>query len=216
MIGITPDQQQALQEISESMNTTFYGRAWPDEYNHFSRLWGYFNSIYDTVYPRRRGQPEWDQIALFAIDNQFSHVWTVLEPTGIVQKLVNEACVGNGKNNFVPTNKVRIAYYVLRNYFKMDISKVCQNTKCQDRKIKGWQLCETWAWPPAPANLNTIQNAHYTPIGATLTIIYQIRNNLFHGSKNEVTGRDFHRNLFLIQASSEILENVLQQINKLI
>jgi len=76
--------------------------------------------------------------------------------------------------------------------------------------------CQMRPWGAIPPNPDTLDFAYYTPFGATLKIIYQIRNNLFHGSKREVTGSDFHRNLLLVKSSADIMEILLTEINQLI
>ena len=52
-------------------------------------------------------------------------------------------------------------------------------------------------------------HAKYMPFGATLTILYQIHNNLFHGSKMELNEADRGRNQLLTSTASHILQTLL-------
>ena len=82
----------------------------------------------------------------------------------------------------------------------MDHNAICNNC----RKV---ELCQ-----------NVSDNIQYTtPLQALLTIIYQIRNNLVHGDKNELDDEtESERNQELAQTGSEILGNLFDGMrNKL-
>ncbi|NJO81505.1 MAG: hypothetical protein HC828_01240 [Blastochloris sp.] len=216
MNGVNQNQQQALDDIANSMDTTFLGRAWPDEYSDFSSRWGYFNSIYNVLYPRQ--QSEWYQIAQFSIDTRFVAIWhSAIANSEPVRQLAKLACVGNGRSRFMPHPDVQIAHHVLRSISNVNTQLICQNdNKCRSRLARGITTCQATPWGTIQQNANTPNLAHHTPLGATLRIIYQIRNNLFHGSKQEVTGPDFARNLDLVRSSADIMETLLLEIRRLI
>jgi hypothetical protein len=48
-----------------------------------------------------------------------------------------------------------------------------------------------------------------------LIILYQIRNNLFHGSKTEIS-KQLERNILLTRVGSEILEVILNEFIRLL
>ncbi|MFX0197950.1 MAG: hypothetical protein ACFFCW_17660 [Candidatus Hodarchaeota archaeon] len=206
-MNISAIQRDTLKDIINSLETTKYGQAWPSEYNEFFRLWGFFNRIYDTLYTGA----EWQRIAQFALDKSFSHIWESIKGLKALEELSRQPCVGDGRNDYVPSDHVRIAFHILRAVFNIDVRVVCQSQKCQKRKQQNWQICESYDWPQPPKNVTSPNDAIYLPLGATLAIIYQIRNNLFHGSKYEITGPDYLRNLHLINSSKDIMQQILKQ-----
>jgi hypothetical protein len=212
-MSINTAQKAALKDIANSIETTNFGAVWPKEYDEFFRLWGFFNRIYDILYTDNL---EWKRIARFALDSSINHVWKQLEPIKAMKKLASQPCVGNGRNDFKPTDPVRIAFQTLRSIYKIDVKNVCQKPKCLERKKLKWVACDMFSWPDPPKEINNIEDAVYTPLGATLSIIYQIRNNLFHGTKQEITGSDFHRNQILIETSRDIIRILLDETKKAI
>ena len=67
-----------------------------------------------------------------------------------------------------------------------------------------------WSLPVIP------EDAKFDPFGATLSIVYQIRCNLFHGSKNEFEGPDFERNRLHIELRGQITHSLLEETRKLL
>jgi hypothetical protein len=65
-------------------------------------------------------------------------------------------------------------------------------------------------------NVSTLEQAKYTPLEAILLIIYQIRCNLFHGSKTETNGEEFERNHLLVRASAQVMEKLLKEIEQIV
>ena len=196
-----------LVDVIESIQTTDYGAAWPDPYNEFFRVWGFFNRIYDLLYS---GQ-EWERIAKFSLDTRFQPVWEELQLKSFVHRLAEQPCVGNGRNNYQPSNQVRIAFQTLRSFFGVEVSKPCHSQKCQLRRQRGWVVCSDFDWPELPFEIVTPQDAIFHPLGSLLAIVYQVRNNLFHGSKHEVCGPEYRRNLLLVKASRDIVESILSK-----
>lgn len=209
MTGLNKDQYHSLLEIAESLQAADYGQRWPQEYNCFFCLWGYFNSIYDKLYTDDK---EWKRIARFALDEQFSiSVWNALN-MDTVQELTRQPCVGNGRDEYKPVDHVRIAFHTLRTEFQVDVQEVCQNEKCKRRRELGWQLCSERDWPDLPRTIQEPEHAKRTPLGATLTILYQIRNNLFHGSKLEMHDPQRERNRLLVDLSAQIMDQLLREV----
>ncbi len=212
-MSINIAQKEALKDIANSIEATDFGAVWPKMYDEFFRLWGFFNRIYDTLYA---DNSEWKRIARFSLDSRINHVWTQLEPIDAMKELASQPCVGNGRNDYKPKDHVRIAFDILRSIYKIEVKNVCQNHKCLNRKKLKRVTCDTFSWPDPPKEINNIEDAVYTKLGATLSIIYQIRNNLFHGSKQEITGSDFDRNKILIKTSRNIIRILLDETRKAI
>jgi hypothetical protein len=211
MAELSQAQQQQLRDIVQSMRETEHGRRWPMEYTDFFRLWRFFNRIYEVLYTER--EEEWRRIARFALDKRFSDVWDVLD-MNVVQELARQPCVGNGRKSYEPSENVRIAFEALRRKFEIDVQGVCQSEKCQQRKNQGWELCSERGWENWPQKIrdDKPEDAKYTLLGATLTILYQIRNNLFHGSKLEIHDPQRERNRQLVEISARIIERLLIQV----
>jgi len=199
----------ALYEVFESFERTNHGRAWPAEYTNLYRVWGYFNRIFEILYT---GKPEWQQIALFSLDSRFKNIWVDIEQD--VLRLAQVPCVGNGRGGMEPMEHVRIATRTLREQLGINTKEICQSEKCQTRQIR----CSEWQGetPPAAINPQDPTHAKFTPLGATLTIVYQVRNNLFHGSKNEYHGREYERNLFLTGTSASIVQTVVARAKRIL
>lgn len=213
MLNITPEQRQRLHDIIEAIETTNYGRRWPHEYSKFFRVWGFFNSIYDTLYTDAQ---EWQRVSRFALDDSFRYIWDVLSQKSEVQELARQPCIGNGRNRYKPSLHVQISFQTLRNYFRIDVQEVCQSSRCQLRQQKNFQICLVRNWENSPKQLLRPEDAQFDPFGATLLIIYQIRNNLFHGSKHEVSGPDRERNELLVRLGYHITQSLLEEVKKLI
>lgn len=199
----------ALYEVFESFEHTNHGRAWPAEYTNLYRVWGYFNRIFEILYI---GKPEWQQIALFSLDSRFTNIWEAIEHDAL--RLAQAPCVGNGRGGMEPTEHVRIATRTLREQLGINSKDVCQSEKCQTRQIR----CSDWQGknPPAIINPQDPTHAKFTPLGATLTIVYQVRNNLFHGSKDEYYGKEYERNLFLTGTSAAIVQTVVAKAKRIL
>jgi hypothetical protein len=213
MLKLNPSQHQKLHDIAEAIKTTDYGQAWPPEYSELFRLWGFFNSIYDTLY---KDPKEWQRISRFALDSRFNHIWNVLAQRPAAQELARQPCVGNGRNGYAPSQNIRIAFHTLRSNFGINLQDVCQSSKCQSRQQRNIPICLSQNWPAAPQALANPEDAKFAPFGATLLIIYQIRSNLFHGSKREIHGPDYVRNQLLVQFSSQITRLLLEETRKLL
>jgi hypothetical protein len=212
-MNTTEVQKKMLFDILKSYRSTNGGEVWPDEYNNFFRVWGFFNRIYDTLYSDNE---EWKRIARFALDARFRQVCLKIKQMDEIRDLASRPCVGNGRNDYQPSKYVRISFQTLRTLYQIDIAKVCQETKCQERKNEDWPTCDSYDWPSPPQKVTKPRQVIYTHLGATLTIIYQIRNNLFHGTKQEITEPQYQRNRELIYLSRVIMQNILSETNEVI
>jgi hypothetical protein len=212
MLNFTPDQQQTMDDITEAIRSTGYGGAWPPSYNKFFRLWGFFNGVYNALYT---DGAEWQRIARFSLDNRFAQIWNSPKLQNSARRLASQACVGDGRNDYLPLQRIRIAFHTMRSEFKINLETVCESTKCQSRRLKNMQICLGQNWPNAPQTLVNPDDAQFTLLGATLLITYQIRNNLFHGSKDEIHGPEYARNQLLVELGGQIVEAVLEEIDKL-
>jgi hypothetical protein len=213
MVNVTPDQLQKLQDVAEAIEDTDYGRDWPPEYSEFYKLWGFFNSIYNILYANPH---EWQRIGQFSIDSRFALIWDRLAQSPAVRNLAEQPCVGDGRYRYAPSPRVRIAFHTLRSIFQINLQNVCQSAKCQSRHQKNIPICLTQQWLNSPQVVAKPEDAPYTPLGATLLIVYQIRNNLVHGSKGEIQGPEYQRNLLLVQNGGEITRTLLEEVKKLI
>jgi hypothetical protein len=124
MLNVPPDQHQKLHDIADAIETTNYGRGWPPEYNKLFRLWGFFNSIYSTLYTDNQ---EWQRISRFALDHRFAHIWNVLVQLQAVQELANQPCVGDGRNGYAPSERVRTSFHTLRTSLGINVQNICQS-----------------------------------------------------------------------------------------
>lgn len=203
--GKTMLPNQVLQDIFQSYREI--NGHWPSQYVNFYNRWGYFNQVYDTLYSHDK---EWKRIAAFSMNH--SNLWPDIEAqAGVISAL---PCVGNGRGANDPTLAVRVSSNTLRIHFSVDATTICnqQNWKCSTRQTR----CSEMTFQPAPfiIDINNPSHGVYTLLGATLTIVYQIRNNLFHGSKHEFFGDEFNRNLQLVEVSDRIVEIILDRISR--
>ena len=156
------------------------------------------------------------RIRQFSIDSRFTPIWNLLAQSSAVRNLAEQPCVGDGRNEYTPLLRVRIAFHTLRSNFQINLQNVCESAKCQTRQQKNIPICLTQQWPNSPQVIANPDDAMYTPFGATLLIVYQIRNNLVHGLKSEILGREYQRNLLLVQNGGEITRTLLEEVIKLI
>jgi hypothetical protein len=209
MTTFSKDESQALNEIAGGMASYGFGQYWPAEYNELFRLWGYFNRIYDTLY---LDQHEWQRIARFALDVRFKAIWDELEGMEEAKELARQPCVGNGRKEFAPSERIRGAFGTLRSVYQIDVKKVCESKKCLKREENGWDVCLKDKPNQSVQNTKVIDEANRTSLGATLLIIYQVRCNLFHGSKIEISGEEFERNHLLVRLSAAIMMKLLELV----
>jgi len=200
-----------LRDITESIRSTDFGRNWPQEYVDLYKLWGYFNRIYNTL---DGDQFEWKRIARFAIDNRFQGLNQNFHQKAEVRNLAQLPCVGNGRNNYQPEKHIQIAFHTLRQAFDISIDQVCYSELCTARRAQGWRTCVDCdgQWTDPPQNTNDLQYAKFTVVVAALTIVYQIRNNLFHGSKMQMSERDVR----LVRLGTGIVITTLEEICRVI
>lgn len=210
---LNDNQKASLSDIIQSFSSTNGGAAWPESYEQLFHRWGYFNSIYNTLYSNNE---EWKRIAQFSLDHRFSGIWGKIQPTEHLISLASEACVGNGRNNYIPKDHIRISFHVLRQVCEIELNDICKSNKCRKREEKNILLCSDYRFPNPPEIISEVHHAIFTPLGATLSVICQIRNNLFHGSKQEIQDPQFSRNVRLIESSNNIVGIVLSETIEII
>ena len=167
----------------------------PEIYKDFFFRWSIFNTVYNDIVPNEK--KDWEKIK--TIGENYKDLWLYIDELG--KKLVATECVGSKRGLESPPREwVKSATIYLRNCLGMDHNAICNNCK----KVEQCQ--------------NVSDNVQFTtPLQALLTIIYQIRNNLVHGDKNEPDDEaESERNQELAQTGSEILGNLLDGMrNKL-
>lgn len=203
---ITPIQRRKIHLTVQSIRDTNFGQAWPPEYGQFLKTWGFFNSIYSTLY----GGKEREQIAKFALDNQFSGIWLPLSGMVEVQDLARQPCVGDGRDGYRPQPHVKTAFHTLRQQFGYNLNLICTVPKCTGR-LHVQCLHQLTYRPPVRLNSANLDHAKYSPLGATLIIIYQVRSNLVHGSKMEFHGDEYIRNQLLVTLSQTIVRRIIEE-----
>ena len=74
-------------------------------------------------------------------------------------------------------------------------------------------MCTEIDFPNPPKTRESPRDGKCTSFGATLVIICQIRNNLFHGAKLEFTEPNAERNLSLVTLGHGIIKKILEGSN---
>lgn len=130
----------------------------------------------------------------------------------IIQELSKEfafsECVGNStKPNYEQTDEIAKATMYLRYNAGLpapDGIPDCSSIGCENNKSsKGW-CTRTYA--------NKWVTADYAAFKALMYIVRQIRNNLFHGKKMELEGKQYERNKRLIKTATEITKEILNNL----
>jgi len=186
---------------------------WPHEYLRFYQLWGYLNAFYGAYYTKhnlRDESKEWKKIARFTLDERHEQLWQALVGLECIRCLARASCVGDGRNEYRPTPHVMASFQTLRREVlasEMAVEDVCQGSLCETRQPRCLDGLEQ---PPQQLDLTNPFHAKFTPLGATFAILYQLRNNLFHGSK-----LDLHRerNRCLIECGVQILQTTLMYLD---
>ena len=168
--------------------------------------------MFDILY---EGQ-EWEKIAQFSLDERFQGIWDGLSVHDDVRELANLPCVGDGRSAYEPRLHSRTASHTLRSHFQIEIADACTGWKCEQRTERGWARCSDLEWADPPDRRAAPDAAVLSPLGATLTIVYQIRNNLFHGMKHEYAGPDHERNLTLVRLSTDIVQYLMRECTEIL
>ena len=156
----------------------------------FHELFEWLESFWNRNYAGNNG--------LSNFSNQFDDFyWNIPELKKLSGRLCMYPPIGNSNNNFIPQENILRATYHLRHHSNLfdGINMPPVNDGDED-KGNLWQH----------SKLETI-----------LTIVSQIRNNLFHGRKMEVEEEQYQRNKELIaisvKISNLILENLVEAEN---
>lgn len=158
----------------------------PQEYHRFRHNWTNFESILQNKYPQ---QPHIiDRVRKFGKDNEskFSEFDKDLIKQIIVQECVHEDPSGKLKDYAV------VSTQRLRKTLGTG-DKICQ--KCSKRE---------------ECSKLSIQGMDYNNMQAILQIIYQIRNNINHHGKPDLTTRNISLVKFADQIISKIIEDYMR------
>ena len=204
-MSFSPHQMRRLREIVVSLRETDFGRRWPEEYQNLYRLWGYFNRCYDVLYD---DPAEWVRVARIALDPRFQDLSQRLVHSQSLRRLAELPCIGDGRSNYEPQAHIRVAFRTLRETFNIPVDQVCSDPICINRQQQEWEICREYFWSNHPSEITRPQDAVYTLVGATLAITYQIRNNLFHGAKMQISERDIE----LVRLAADIVREILEEV----
>lgn len=160
-----------------------YKEEYPRHYYDFFLHWNLINPLYNACSSK-------DYEALRIIDfgkKMEIYLWDdTLE--SLSKELVDLECVGDGRDDARPNKYVRLATLHLRKEFQLK-SNTCSTCRKKD-------YCEQE------------ENDDFHKLDAIMRILYQIRCNLFHGDKLELT----RRNKKLVRIGNNILTEILQRI----
>jgi hypothetical protein len=174
--------------IKKIKNFLINKNNYPPYYSTFFSCWGLINPLYNAC---SDNESEGDRVLAFG--NKYYSLWNDLIKEKTI-KLIEKRCVGDSRYHRVQKNVIKATNY-LRNKFEIELS-MCINCKKQR------DICES---------KNSYKD-EFEKLGAVMRIIYQIRCNLFHGDKNELTGTGGKRNKLLVESGSIILSEILNGI----
>ncbi|HEX7575163.1 MAG TPA: hypothetical protein VF360_02200 [Candidatus Methanoperedens sp.] len=173
------------------------GKSYPKYCQEFFTFWSLLNLYYSTINPNLTGDKK--LVLKFGADkNQL--LWTFVKDNA--KKLVISECVGYGDGPSKPEDEVLNATLYLRDILGIQQTQVCNSC----RKATG--CSKTYS----TSRKSGIE------LEALMRIVYQIRNNLFHGDKFALimddgshVGSDLYqaeRNKDLICISNNILKDI--------
>lgn len=123
--------------------------------------------------------------------NDFSNFyWSLTEIKNIAHKLALYPPVGSSKRNFEPSITIQRATFFLRHFSDL-FENVFPDTDNEKEIASHWSK---------------------SPLNAVLTIVKQIRDNLFHGRKMELNEPQYTRNKELINMAVQFTDLVLENL----
>jgi len=182
-----------MEEIKKVINDWIkHSRNVPEDYMKFFNQWILLNLYYNAKYPELENEVE----KVLELGKSYKNLFgKIMSKREYITALIKEECVGKGRSISIPSKYVKNATLQLRE--KLEIENGCEN--CREEKRGRCQ------------EINPTEYI-FEPFEAILRIIYQIRCNLFHGDKVILFGEQFERDKILIEASSSILEILLNHI----
>jgi hypothetical protein len=120
------------------------------------------------------------------------YYWAIPEIKSYAIAIVKLPPVGNSKNEH---------YNPSQNILQATASLKCSSElfKVGDISVSAQELSDAELW----------SNKDFSAFHALMTIVRQIRNNLFHGKKMDMEPEQYRRNKQLVQFSAEITEKLL-------
>jgi hypothetical protein len=182
-----------LNVAKDTIQRWWASKGYPPEFLKFFFNWTLLNLLYNAASDKR---DEVNRVLEFGkkyeklLDDQMLEHAT---------QLVEDECVGDGKEEAPPNSWVKTASVQLRKHLELDQNTICR--RCRKNKQK-------------ECNAVHLENFQFTKFEAPMRIIYQVRCNLFHGNKSEYEGYQGERNRKLVIASNMILEKVLEKISQ--
>lgn len=179
-----------LRKAKNAIRTWLSFGAYPEEYLHFFFYWSLFNSYYGLSVSNGG-----DKSKVLSFGRQYKALWNGLIKAN-ARDLVDQECVGDGKGENSPSSEVKAATNYLRSSLGVNKKLVCNNCRPNKRsKCSG-----------------VTEKGKYGRLEALLRIIYQIRCNLIHGDKVELTEEQGERNKRLVRLANPILREILSNL----
>jgi len=118
--------------------------------------------------------------------------WNIPDLKEVALRLAGYPPVGSSKNNFDPTESVQRATYFLRH---------------------NSDLMED-GFPEEDHEIATANKWTKSSFNALLTVVIQVRNNLFHGRKMDLEKIPYDRNKELVSMAAEIVHLILDKLDQ--
>jgi len=181
---------EELKKAKEAIETWLSFGTYPEEYLTFFFYWSLFNSYYGLSLPKGG---DCDKVLSFG--RQHNSLWNdVIEANA--RRLVALECVGDRKGESPPSSHVKAATNQLRDLLDVRKEQIC--SRCRLTKRDQCSRVE--------------EEGKFERLEALLRIIYQIRCNLIHGDKTELTGEQGERNKELVRVTNPIIKEVLRNL----
>jgi hypothetical protein len=181
-----------LNNAKETSKNWLLLNDYPKDFHAFFFQWTLLNLFYNELSQERS---EMQRVLEFG--RKYENLFDLVK--NAASDLMREECVGDGKNDQAPSSPIKIASLKLRTTLGIKQYDVC--VKCRSSKRRA---CLTIRTKPYG----------YGNFEALMTILYQIRCNLFHGDKTEYrNGFQAQRNILLVSIGNRILEQTLFSIS---
>ena len=187
-IGETTDKTQRARAVIRDWLSS---REYPEQFKAFFFHWTLLNLYYNALSKEKK---EIKRVLEFGRkhENLFESVKICAED------LVKTECVGSKIGPAPPNGWVKTATLQLRDALNVDGLSVCG--RCREEKETA---CRTVK----------LKQHDFGNMEALMSILYQIRCNLFHGEKTEHTnGNQVTRNRLLVKIGNTALEKILDLI----
>jgi len=182
--------KRELDRIGEAIEAWLSVGQYPEEYLLFFFYWSLFNSYYGLSVPKGG-----DRGKVLSFARQHEALWDdTME--GRARDLVALECVGHGRGMCPPSSYVKAATNQLRETLGMPQEERC--SYCRHQKKEACSRIE--------------ERGKFGRLEAVLRIIYELRCNLVHGDKTELTGDQGQRNVRLVRLANPIIKELLRNL----